>query len=115
MGAEKGITLMHPTSDTSSLSNSPSSTLKLNQTNQFSNKKDSSMLPTPSKLTSLDSLSSVASIQEPIDLSHSKHNCSANNFELPGGNVLLNCESSSASLLFQPTKNLVKRDPEKNE
>jgi len=109
--AEKGITLMHPTSDTSSLSNSPSSTLKLNQTNQFSNKKDSSMLPTPSKLTSLDSLSSVASIQEPIDLSHSKHNCSANNFELPGGNVLLNCDSSSASLLFQPNQESSKKRP----
>jgi len=93
-------------SNTSSITNSISS----NTSNKKSKlKKESS----DCKLNALNDLSSVASIQEPIDTSNSKDDDSVKNLDFAGAPDLMNCASSSGSLLFHPQdESLTKRPRE---
>ena len=94
------VPFQHPDSNASSLSNSPTETETHNH--KGGNMKNK-LPPTPSKLTSLDSLSSVASIQVPIDTSESKDDDSNKHIEFDTNPDLMQCSSNSStgSLLFK--------------
>jgi len=89
-----------PGSNSSSLTNSPT---EHHQNHGEADKKRAS-IPTPSKLASLDSLSSVASAQEPLNTLKEKQPASSNNSVhlSPGSSAsldLMKCSSGSSGLL----------------
>jgi len=94
-------------------SNTSSSRTNVMSNNMSCNTSKLKNEPTPSKLASLNDLSSVASIQEPIDTSNSKDDDSVKNIDFSGAPDLLNCASSSGSLLFHhQDESLTKRPRE---
>ncbi len=94
------VPFQHPNSNASSLSNSPTEVETHNHKGGTTKNK---LPPTPSKLTSLDSLSSVASIQVPIDTSESKDDDSNKHIDFDPNPDLMQCSSNSStgSLLFK--------------
>jgi len=110
MSSNSGVDKLMVKTNNSSLSNSSSShTNVCNNTHR--NKSKSKCEPSPSKLASLNDLSSVASIQEPIDTSNSKDDVSVKNIDFSGAPDLMNCESSSGSLLFHTQDDSLTKRP----
>ena len=95
----------HPASNSSSLTNSPT------EGHEAEVAKQRASIPTPSKLASLDSLSSVASAQEPLTTSKEKDPTANNSVGhlSPGSSAsldLMKCSSGSSGLLHLATANM---------
>jgi len=99
----------HPASNSSSLTNSPTEAHAVEAA-----AKRAASIPTPSKLASLDSLSSVASAQEPLTTTGNKDKTAVNaNISVghlsPGSSAsldLMKCSSGSSGLLHLASQNL---------
>ena len=100
----RGLKVDHPASNSSSLTNSPTD-------GHHAEADKRSSIPTPSKLASLDSLSSVASAQEPLTTGKDK-SVNANNSVghlSPGSSAsldLMKCSSGSSGLLHLASQGL---------
>lgn len=88
-----------PGSNNSSLTNSPTEHVQLDTKLAKAGKKHEPPIPTPSKLASLDSLSSVASAQEPMDTEGSKEGGPPSPGSSHASLDLLKCSSGSSGLL----------------
>lgn len=98
-----GIKVDDPASNSSSLTNSP--------TEGHATAGAAKRIPTPSKLASLDSLSSVASAQEPLTTSKDKTSAATNSVGhlSPGSSAsldLMKCSSGSSGLLHLASQGL---------
>lgn len=102
----KNSSLPHPTSETSSLSNSPSVTSRRKEDSSYPSN------PTPSKLAPLESLVNVASMQEALDTSESQEG-DAKASDPSGPPDLMNCADggSSGSFLFRSRDDILTKRP----
>jgi len=102
MNSNSGDDKLMINTNNSSLLNTLSSHINVISNNANINLFKSKNEPAPSKLVSLNDLSSVASVKEVFDTSNSKDNDSIQNFDFFGASDFMNCASSSESLLFLP-------------
>jgi len=102
MNSNSGDDKLMVNTNNSSLSNKLSSHINVisNNANRsiFKEKNE----PAPSKLVSLNDVSSLESIKEVFDTSNFKDDNSILNFDFSGASDLMNCASSPESLLFVP-------------